>query len=642
MRKGHRFRKKLRIISTPFLISGIVTSSIVMNLEFSQQVSAATSVPVLQASNNVIALENGDFEEPYLTESDLNSNNYAQPSQELVTGWQTTDYSGSIQMFIGGLGKNPVAASGRQYVELNNEEPGSLYQDVVTIPGIKVRWSVSHRGRTKVDNAIVEFGAPDGTMEEQARMSDGKSWGVYSGEYVIPDGQTSTRFQFRSLTTGSVGNYLDNVQFATQSILQLDGEFDSSSTKVRKKIDYNLVVSNTGGMTAANNKITVKIPEELNYSEGTLSSSDTTITNEAYNTTTRELTFDIEKLKNTQSATIQIPMVGSVVTDAAKPITSATYNDENFNDDGYTTDGVDSSVAVLDNQLPVITGEQETMVQQDASFDPMSTIQAMDTEDGDITTDVKVTGSVDTSVSGTYDLTYEVTDSDGNKTRFTRTVTVEAKPVITATTKETIQLGDAFDSLAGVEATDKEDGDLTSQISVDGDVDANRAGDYNLTYTVTDSDGNTTTLIRTITVHDNTIFAFNQAPEDLIFQTTEIGSGEVDILRQNPDWNLQIKDTRNNGEKWQVTATVNGPFVDVANPNNKQLHDALTYTKDGVETRLMDNQPFVIGDGTSNPTEITTIQYAANEGIHMKINPAGVKADSNYQTSITWTLNDTP
>ncbi|MBC6309942.1 DUF5011 domain-containing protein [Listeria sp. FSL L7-1582] len=639
MRKN--FKRTWRSIPTVFLIGGLITSSLVINPWNVQHVTAATSTEkkqVLQETTDVISITNGDFENPQFSAT------YKVFDQASVPGWNTTASDGRIELQRNVQGI--TAISGKQYAELNADEVASLYQDIPTTPGLNVRWQVYHRGRKGTDTASVTFGAPGGAMVEQTRMTDGNSqWGLHTGVYTIPEGQTVTRFQFDSISSAGgdgVGNLLDNIQFATQSILDVEGSFSTADMKVRNTTNYQLQVANVGGMTAVNNTFTVKIPPELSYSPGTLSSSDTSITNEQYNATTGELTFAISGLKKDASAMIQIPLKGIEITDTAAPITSVTYNDENFDTDVYNANAADSSITILDNHIPVITGELETMIQPDASFDPMSTIQATDVEDGDITTNVNVAGSVDTSKSGTYELTYDVTDSDGNTASFRRIVTVAEKPVIRATTKVAIQKGDSFDPLAGVKATDKEDGDLTSQLMIDGSVDTSQLGDYELTYTVTDSDGNTTTLIRTITVQDNPVFEFNEAPEDLVFETTEITSGEVDIPRQNPDWKLQIKDTRNNGEKWQVTGTVNGPFVDVNNPSNKKLYDALIYTKDGVETRIMDNQAFVIGEGTSNSDDITTIQYAADEGIHMKINPTGVKADSHYQTSITWTLSDAP
>jgi len=53
---------------------------------------------------------------------------------------------------------------------------------------------------------------------------------------------------------------------------------------------------------------------------------------------------------------------------------------------------------------------------------------ALDNCDGDITSNVKVTGYVDTSKIGTYTLNYEIVDSSSNKVTVERTVVVKKKP----------------------------------------------------------------------------------------------------------------------------------------------------------------------------------------------------------------------
>ena len=73
-------------------------------------------------------------------------------------------------------------------------------------------------------------------------------------------------------------------------------------------------------------------------------------------------------------------------------------------------------------------------------------------------------------------------------------VPMNAAPVIHATDK-TIEVGDEFDPKAGVTAKDAEDGDLTDKIEVvKNTVDTKKAGKYEVTYKVTDSDGATRTV----------------------------------------------------------------------------------------------------------------------------------------------------
>ena len=119
---------------------------------------------------------------------------------------------------------------------------------------------------------------------------------------------------------------------------------------------------------------------------------------------------------------------------------------------------------------------------------------AWDAVDGDLTAEV-VRREQDGSMY------YSVSDKAGN--------TVEAVRKIVDTTPPEITLegGEVFELSAGVPyeepgftATDDRDGDLTAQVEVDGQVNCYHAGDYEITYTVTDAYGNTAAATRTVNV----------------------------------------------------------------------------------------------------------------------------------------------
>lgn len=95
----------------------------------------------------------------------------------------------------------------------------------------------------------------------------------------------------------------------------------------------------------------------------------------------------------------------------------------------------------------------------------------------------------------TRDITY-------NATWVMNWVPMNVAPVIKATDK-TIEVGDEFDPKAGVTAKDVEDGDLTDKIEVvKNTVDTKKAGKYEVTYKVTDSDGATRTKTIKVTVKE--------------------------------------------------------------------------------------------------------------------------------------------
>ena len=161
------------------------------------------------------------------------------------------------------------------------------------------------------------------------------------------------------------------------------------------------------------------------------------------------------------------------------------------------------------NTCPVINATDKTLTVGD-EFDPLADVTAEDEEDGDITDKIEILNNeVDTTKPGKYEVIYKVTDNQGATCTKTIAVTVNPKmevlneaPTIDAADK-TITVGDTFDPKAGVTAKDAEDGDLTNKIEVvKNTVDTKKAGEYEVTYKVTDSDGATRAKTIKVTVKE--------------------------------------------------------------------------------------------------------------------------------------------
>lgn len=121
---------------------------------------------------------------------------------------------------------------------------------------------------------------------------------------------------------------------------------------------------------------------------------------------------------------------------------------------------------------------------------------ANDDYDGDITDKV-------TSVVGDVSIKYSVSDSSGNTFSTERTIehTDKEAPSISLNGDSTIYLyvGDNYQE-PGYSASDNCDGDITDKVVSTGSVDTSKTGTYTVTYTLTDSSNNTTTVERTIVV----------------------------------------------------------------------------------------------------------------------------------------------
>ena len=161
-------------------------------------------------------------------------------------GWASTQKAGNtIQQKANAVELQYDAHADNMYAELCAYEAGTaIYQDLKTTPGIlyKVRLKHSSISGAYLDKMQVMIGAPGHeTPVEMTRTtvnghgdklnekstviatkvtngnerSHADQWETYEGTYLIPDGQTTTRFTFRSVDARSLdrGNLLDDIVF---------------------------------------------------------------------------------------------------------------------------------------------------------------------------------------------------------------------------------------------------------------------------------------------------------------------------------------------------------------------------------------------------------------------------------------------
>ncbi|WP_130859060.1 immunoglobulin-like domain-containing protein [Gracilibacillus phocaeensis] len=149
---------------------------------------------------------------------------------------------------------------------------------------------------------------------------------------------------------------------------------------------------------------------------------------------------------------------------------------------------------------------------------PLYVLQGTDFEDpGYEATDnftkepeVTVEGAIDTEEIDQQELVYTAKDTAGNQTSVTREVVVyeatQPSIILQGDNPLTIEAGTSYEE-PGATAEDEEDGDLTDQIEITGEVDESTPGSYALVYQVTNRAGLTTTVTRYVEVVDT------QAPE---------------------------------------------------------------------------------------------------------------------------------
>ena len=123
---------------------------------------------------------------------------------------------------------------------------------------------------------------------------------------------------------------------------------------------------------------------------------------------------------------------------------------------------------------------------------------------------------------GDYTVLIEAEDAHGNRTETETVLHVIADttpPVIYGTANKTIVKGESVSFKKGVYAVDNRDGDVTFKVDSSA-VNTGMAGTYPVTYTSTDSSGNTATATVYLTVVEITMDTVNSLADNILWQIT--------------------------------------------------------------------------------------------------------------------------
>jgi hypothetical protein len=346
--------------------------------------AAVTSISITVDCTSTGRLVNGDFESlpTGITEaSDTNNNtnngtwhgynglSYSDPRQILfltdqtdtstsnfkIDGWSTNNDASNhrieIQRYRTGYGPQssqsggntfdntgPDSANGDYFAEINAESLGTLYQDVKTIPGTRLRWRMYHRGRavsgvdemkvrigpasaalssfytvatTTYDNTPTKrpsgsgsgasmqdargntslLGGPKSSTDSQTVGGSSGGWGYYEGSYTVGASETSTRFAFVSISVASgntsVGNLIDSINFSPLVACPATFSVVAGRTTLINPFDLNLN-GNTSAIDSTDSLgwDNAFVSETLSVTSGTVArTSHNGVTNRAINYT---------------------------------------------------------------------------------------------------------------------------------------------------------------------------------------------------------------------------------------------------------------------------------------------------------------------------------------------------------------------
>lgn len=152
----------------------------------------------------------------------------------------------------------------------------------------------------------------------------------------------------------------------------------------------------------------------------------------------------------------------------------------------------------------VLKGEDKVSIFLNEEYEDPGYIATLG--DKDVTSEVKVYGTVDNTKIGDHIITYSISNSRGLRqqtvTRIVKVKDTEGPRIKLLGSKvHKTEFGYDYKD-PGYKATDNYDGDLTDKVVVTGDVNTNQEGTYELTYRVADSSDNIVKTTRTVKVVD--------------------------------------------------------------------------------------------------------------------------------------------
>lgn len=216
--------------------------------------------------------------------------------------------------------------------------------------------------------------------------------------------------------------------------------------------------------------------------------------------------------------------------------TSVTYT---VTDHSGNSASVTREIVYDDRVAPVIQleGDMEITLEKGTTFEEPG-YSATDDCDGDITDRVTVSEEPEGFV-------YTVLDSYGNADIVIRKITYidTLPPVLTLSGEGEIWMkaGQTYEE-PGYDALDQGDGDVTQQVTVEGTVNCYHAGDYTLTYTATDSAGNSASLNRIVHVEPQPQPDTVSPGDKVVYLTFDDGPGKYtqELLDVLEEYNVKV------------------------------------------------------------------------------------------------------
>ncbi|MBC1604467.1 DUF5011 domain-containing protein [Listeria rocourtiae] len=383
--------------------------------------------PVLYAENQVIDLGTTFHPLANVSATDALEGDVSQ-QVEILTNTVNTEKNGVYEVAYRIANSSGLTASKTIEVVVNSKPSITLTKTEVTLDVNTPFYASSYASATHwldgdITGNIVAVGGLLNTAQE----------GDYQVIYIVTD-----RYGYESQATLIV--HVTNeapVIHVSHQVIAMDSVFDplagvtASDKESGDLTDKIQVVENT---VNSNVEGVYQVTYEVSDGNGktTRITIDITVQNDAPEIQASDHTIpvgaDFDALENVTASDKQDGDLTSSIQVTENTVDTSTEGDYMVSylvTDSHGKQTTKSIVVHVTNEAPVIQAT-DIVLPLDTAYDPLAGVKAYDQEDGDITSALDVLeNTVDTSVAGSYSVTYSITDSHGKNTQKTITVTIE-------------------------------------------------------------------------------------------------------------------------------------------------------------------------------------------------------------------------
>ncbi len=193
---------------------------------------------------------------------------------------------------------------------------------------------------------------------------------------------------------------------------------------------------------------------------------------------------------------------------------------------------------------------------------------------------------------------------------------------ISAAVTGTTEAGAAIEGTAGnatLQATADENGDFSAPLSEKAAVGETA---------VIKANKNFLTVSETLIVQGSVSITYLP---DIPFNAFAAPRRTANVLRENPDWHLELTDTRPNGGDWRLYVTLETPLQSDGNA----IENAVTFVENASVSALS-SVPLIVKEGVSSAAGKIILSWKEAEGILLSLSETEIYRKGKYSATLKW------